>query len=88
MRNLNKVLIIITPSILQSAFCALFFVEEYMGNEEIIENLKKLTEKEVSLSYLCEELKISEYEILGLVRELRSDGINILIKKHDDDMYL
>ncbi|MBQ3021061.1 MAG: metallophosphoesterase family protein [Bacilli bacterium] len=59
-----------------------------METEEIITKLKSLTEKEISLSTLCKELEIPEYEVLGLVRELRNDGTNILIKKHDDDMYL
>ena len=37
---------------------------------------------------LCNEFKLNEYEILALVRELRSDGINITTKVHDDDLYL
>ena len=59
-----------------------------MVNEEIVEKIKSLTEKEISLSNLCDELKLSEYEVLGIIREIREDGTNILIKKHDDDMYL
>lgn len=59
-----------------------------MNNEEIVENLKILTEKEISLTSLCEQLELSEYEVLGLVKEIRDDGTNILIKKHDDDVYL
>ena len=59
-----------------------------MEIETILEKLKDLTLKEISLSNLCNELELSEYEILGLVRQLRSDGINILTKKHDDDIYL
>ena len=59
-----------------------------MENEEILEKLKELTQKEVSLSNLCSTLELSEYEVLGLVRKLHSDGINILTKKHDDDIYL
>ena len=59
-----------------------------MNREELLEELKRLTQKETTLSSLCETLKLSEYEVLGLVRELRTDGINILTKKHDDDIYL
>ena len=59
-----------------------------MENEEKLENLKSLTLKETSLSQLCKSLELTEYEILGLIRQLRADGINILTKKHDDDIYL
>ena len=59
-----------------------------MENEEILEKLKTLTLKEISLSNLCNALELSEYEVLGLVRQLRNDGTNILTKKHDDDLYL
>jgi biotin operon repressor len=60
-----------------------------MEKEEILlEKLQTLTQKEVSLSSLCSNLEIEEYELLGLVRKLREDGINILTKKHDDDIYL
>lgn len=56
--------------------------------EEKLEKLKDLTLKEISLASLCKALELTEYEILGLVRQLRNDGINILTKKHDDDIYL
>ena len=59
-----------------------------MSSEEVINKLQELTKKEVSLSSLCSVLEITEYELLGLVRKLRQDGINILTKKHDDDIYL
>ena len=56
--------------------------------EEKLEKLKSLTLKETSLSSLCKTLELSEYEVLGLVRQIKADGINILTKKHDDDIYL
>ena len=59
-----------------------------MEFEEKLEKLKSLTLKETSLSSLCKTLELSEYEILGLVRQIKNDGINILTKKHDDDIYL
>lgn len=59
-----------------------------MENEILLEKLKSLTLKEVSLETLCKALELEEYEVLGLVRQLRKDGINILTKKHDDDIYL
>ena len=59
-----------------------------MENEILLEKIKSLTLKEISLETLCKALEIEEYEVLGLVRQLREDGINILTKKHDDDIYL
>lgn len=59
-----------------------------MENEAIIEKIKFLTLKEISLTSLCKILELSEYEILGLVRQIKADGVNILTKKHDDDIYL
>ena len=52
-----------------------------MENEILLEKLKSLTLKEVSLETLCKALELEEYEVLGLVRQLRKDGINILTKK-------
>jgi len=59
-----------------------------MEKELIIEMLKELCEKEISLTELCEELELNDYEILSLVRELRNDGINVSTKVYDDDIYL
>lgn len=57
-------------------------------NNELLENIKKLTKKEISLSEVSENLKLSEFEVLGLLREVRQQGINIGIQKKDDDIYL
>ena len=57
-------------------------------NNELLENIKNLTEKEISLSEVSRLLKLNEFEILGFLRELRQDGINIGIQKKDDDIYL
>ena len=69
-------------------FQALFFLEEIMDKKEKIENLKELTEKGISLSELVEILGINNLEVMGLIRELRLDGINIVIQNRDDDIYL
>ena len=55
---------------------------------EFIGELKELTKKEISLTSICEELKLNDYEVLGFVRKLRLEGINIIIQKKDDDIYL
>ncbi len=59
-----------------------------MKNKILLEKLKKLSEKEISLSMLCEELELNAYEILALAAELRKEGINIATKKLDDDIYM
>ena len=50
-------------------------------NNELLENIKNLTEKEISLSEVSKFLEINEFEVLGLLRELRQDGINIGIQE-------
>ena len=52
-----------------------------MENKNLLEKLKKLSEKEISLSMLCKELNLNAYEILALAAELRKEGINILAIK-------
>ena len=59
-----------------------------MENKILLERLKKLSEKEISLSMLCEELELNAYEILALAAELRQEGINIATRKLDDDIYM
>lgn len=59
-----------------------------MENKNLLEKLKKLSEKEISLSMLCEELELNAYEILALATKLREEGINIDTRKLDDDIYI
>jgi len=59
-----------------------------MDKCEIKEKLRKLCSKERNIFDLCNYLELNEYEILALVRELRMDGINIITKVYDDDLYL
>ena len=57
-------------------------------HKDLLESLKKLTEKENSLSSISETLELSQLETLGLLRELREEGTNIGVQKKDDDIYL
>ena len=60
-----------------------------MENEQTLkEKLLQICKKEKSLTDICKLLKLNSYEVLGLVRSLRKDGINIVTKKYDDDIYL
>lgn len=56
--------------------------------EEKKELLLNLTQRETSLKKLCDELELSKYEILSLAEEIKRDGINIVEKIKDDDIYL
>lgn len=57
-------------------------------NSELLESIKNLTEKEISLSEVSNILKMNQVEVLGLLREVRQEGTNIGIQKKDDDIYL
>ncbi len=59
-----------------------------MDKRQILEKLKELTQKEISLSQISDALNINNYEILGYVGELNSEGINIIRQKKEDDIYL
>lgn len=59
-----------------------------MSKKEKIETLKLLTERSISLSELVDAMESNNLEIMGLIRELRLDGINIVIQNRDDDIYL
>lgn len=59
-----------------------------MDKKELKDELRKLCSKERNIYDICIQLEINEYEVLGLVRELRNDGINIITKVYDDDLYL
>ena len=58
------------------------------NKKEILEKISELTEREISLKDLCEKLDLSKYEVLGLIGELRLNGINISEKTLDDGIYL
>lgn len=59
-----------------------------MNKDELRNKIRTLCSKEKNIFELCNEIKLNEYEILALVRELRSDGINITTRVYDDDLYL
>lgn len=55
--------------------------------EELIDELEQLLVKEKSIQDLAKELKISEFEIFGLVYKLKEKGINIDQSNKDDSVY-
>ena len=57
-------------------------------NSDLLESIKNLTEKEISLDDVSSILKMSSFEVLGLLREVRQEGTNIGIQKKNDGIYL
>lgn len=57
-------------------------------NTELLEEFKELCSKEISLSEVCRTLKLNSFQVLSLVNELRNNGINIVTKMFDDDIYM
>ena len=60
-------------------------MEKNFENEEILEQIKTMSNKVIGLSQICEALDISTYEALGYINDLKNQGINISVKKFDDD---
>lgn len=54
----------------------------------LLEKIKELCKKEISLSDLAETLELNKYETLSLLKELENDKENIIKKVKDDDIYL
>ena len=55
---------------------------------ETISKFLEFISKERSLSSTCQEMDMNQYEVLGLVNHIKSCGINIAMKKADDDIYM
>lgn len=59
-----------------------------MDKKEVLENIKELSLREISLTDISKILNLNEYEVLGLIRQLRLEGINIITQKRDNDIYM
>lgn len=57
-------------------------------SEDIVKKFLGFIGKERSLTSVCLELDMNPYEALGLVNYIKSKGINIAMKKADDDIYM
>ena len=55
-------------------------------SKETVEKFLDFIEKEKSLTAVCEEMEMNQYEVLGLVSFIKSQGINIAIRKSADDI--
>ena len=57
-------------------------------NEELKQKLLELAKREISLSDVCDVLKVSKLEAFAIIKVLRDEGINIVTKDRDNDIYL
>lgn len=55
--------------------------------QNLLDELKLLTQYKISLTDLQEELEVSEEQILGLISILKHNGTNIVMVKEEDDIY-
>ena len=55
-------------------------------SEETVNKLLSFIQKEKTLSAICEEMEMNQYEVLGLVNYIKNQGINIAIQKTFDDI--
>ena len=56
--------------------------------EEALEELQDLTEGETKLKDIAEELDIPDVKVMGLVNILKERGLNIVVVKKDDGIFL
>ena len=57
-------------------------------NEKKVNKFLAYITKERSLTNVCKELNLNEYEALGLVNYIKNKDINIALKKSTDDIYM
>lgn len=57
-------------------------------SENIINKFLSYIEREKSLTSVCLEMDMNAYEVLGLVNYIKSKGINIAMKKSNNDIYM
>lgn len=62
--------------------------EKKQTEEEVLDALKTILNKEKSLSNLSKTLNRSELEIMGMVRKLNDKGVNITYSEKDGEAYV
>ena len=55
---------------------------------DLLSEIKKDIVKEKSVSSLAKKYDISEYEVLGLVKKLKDEGINVTYSEKNKDAYI
>ncbi len=57
-------------------------------SKETIDKLLELIKKEKRIGEVSSALELSDFEVLGLVHDLKDSGINIIVKQYDDGFHL
>ncbi|MEG0137464.1 MAG: hypothetical protein RR708_00555 [Bacilli bacterium] len=57
-------------------------------DKELLDKLKDLSKKEITLEKLCNMLGLSNLEVLGLIKELEKEGLNISKIAKDDGIHI
>ena len=63
-------------------------IDSIEKEQEIIDKLLELIKKEKNISDVSSVLELSEYEIIGILRDLMKKGKNIIVKQFDDGFHL
>ena len=56
--------------------------------EELVQKFLKYIGKSKSLTEVCKELEINEFEAMGLVHLAKEQGVNIVVQKLDNDIQM
>ncbi len=57
-------------------------------SKETIDKLLELIKKEKKIAEVSSALGLNDFEVLGLVHDLKDSGINIIVKQYDDGFHL
>ena len=57
-------------------------------SKETIDKLLEFIKKERNIGLVATTLGLNEYEVLGLVHDLKDSGMNIIVKKYDDGFHI
>ena len=57
-----------------------------LSEEEIVDILEKRLTKSTNVKALCEELKISDFELFGYIKKIKDKSINVTFSDNGDDL--
>ena len=57
-------------------------------SEEVISKLLDITKREKNICDVSRELGLNDYEVLGLIYNLKDNGFNIIVKPYDDGFHV
>ena len=57
-------------------------------SKETIDKLLEFIKKEKKIAEVSSALGLNDFEVLGLVHDLKDSGLNIIVKQYDDGFHL